>query len=149
MYMDRRSVARAAKVQCWITSSSVQPRLQTSLLETQLSGKDVFVALPTGFGKSLCLAVVKHGLQSTAGSCARYPTQQKAKAHLNCSIEGQSERAYDGRSCTAAQRPFPNFVFASCSWPSLYVDLTHTTLASNCPALHIPQNRVDLLFPRI
>jgi len=25
MYIDRRSVARAAKVQCWITSCSVQP----------------------------------------------------------------------------------------------------------------------------
>ena len=37
MYMDRRSVARAAKVQCWITSCSVQPTLHTSLLETQLT----------------------------------------------------------------------------------------------------------------
>ena len=45
-----------------------------------LSGKDVFVAMSTGFSESLCFALipvvfVRHDLQSTAGCCARHPKQ--------------------------------------------------------------------------
>ena len=61
------------------------------------------------------------------------PRKQKANAHLSCSIEGQSE---------CGIRPFLFSVP-----PLLHIDLfriiTNTTVASNCPALHIPGNCVD------
>ena len=94
------------------------------------------------------LAVVKHGLQSTAGSCARYPTQTEG--------EGAPE-LFNRRSVTTwhtTDAPAPllsvlfsfwnNFVSAHLAVGHGFVDdITHTTVASNCPALHIPRNRVD------
>ena len=101
------------------------------------------------------LAVVKHGLQSTAGSCARYPTQTEgegAPALFN-------RRSVRTRHTTDAPAPLLSVLFSFGATSFLHTlqlafvargfvdDITHTTVAFNCPALHIPRNRVDPVEP--
>lgn len=83
--------------------------------------------------------ILKHGLQSAAVPCARY---SKTKTNLRFLLAGPSEHSIQQMTLQTATTA----VWCPLELPTLHVFVysnTHTTVASNHPALHVPWICVD------